>query len=368
MDDDNDDFFFVECGNEDEPDKDVPDEDIPDAGKDTESDDEEEADSLQMVFANQSAITKLRKIVSLFHRSSVKNEILQKFVKRMNNGIKLKLMKDSKTRCGSLHDACERFLKLLGPLNEALNHRETNKTYLRADIVSKRLKELVEVLSPAKLAIQFLSKKSVKLIDCNTTTKFLWENFEMHDHQLSQDIFLASKEKINKRRHDVVQSLILYLHDINSINGPNHFGTSTIAAMSKPAVKLMERFFSTENDNCVEQPEQQEEPSASTSQQAQRSLAEQLTLALKASREVTNKQAGKVIDFKKEMQMYVKTKVRSPTLDRLFEGLKTMQATSVAAERRFSEANILVSKVRVCDENINAISFLKCYFQNKLIK
>ena len=250
-----------------------------------------------------------------------------------------------------------------------MNHREIDKTYLWADIDSKRLEELVEVLSPAKLAIQFLSNKLVNLIDCNTI-KFLLDNLKMHDHQLSQDIFLAIKEKINKRRHDVLQPLILYLHDINSINGPNHFATSTVAAMSKLAVKLMERLFSTENDDCVEQPEQQEEPSASTSQQVQRSLAEQLTLALKASREVTNKQAGKVIDYNKEMQMYVKTKVRSPTLDRLFEGLKTIQATSVAAERRFSEANILVSKVcnRLCDENIDAISFLKCYFRNKLIK
>jgi hypothetical protein len=160
------------------------------------------------------------------------------------------------------------------------------------------------------------------------------------------------------------------LHDINSINGPNHFATSTVAAMSKLAVKLMERLFSTENDDCVEQPKQQEEPSASTSQQVQRSLAEQLTFALKASREVTNKQAGKVIDYKKEMQMYAKIKVCLPTLDRLFEGLNTIQATSVAAERRFSEANILVSKVcnRLCDENIDAISFLKRYFRNKLIK
>ena len=124
VDDDDDDVFFVECGNEDEPD-----EDVPDAGEDTESDDEEEADSLQMVFAYQSTITKLRKIVSLFHRSLVKNEILQKFVKRMNNWRELKLKLDSKTRWGSLHDACERFLKLLGPVKEALNHREIDKTY-----------------------------------------------------------------------------------------------------------------------------------------------------------------------------------------------------------------------------------------------
>ena len=224
-----------------------------------------------MVFAYQSTITKLRKIVSLFHRSSVKNEILQKFVKRMNNGRELKLKLDSKTRWGSLHDACERFLKLLGPVKEALNHREIDKTYLWADIDSKRLGELVEVLSPAKLAIQFLSKKSVNLINCNTTIKFLLDNLEMHDHQLSQDIFLAIKEKINKRRHDVLQSLIIYLNDINSTNGPNHFHKSTAAAMSKLAVKLMERLFSTENDDRVEQPEQQEEPSASTSQQVQRS-------------------------------------------------------------------------------------------------
>ena len=49
------------------------------------------------------------------------------FKKRMNNGRELKLKLDSKTRWGSLHDACERFLKLLGPVKEALNHREMTK-------------------------------------------------------------------------------------------------------------------------------------------------------------------------------------------------------------------------------------------------
>ena len=62
VDDDDDVVFFVECENEDEPD-----EDVPDAGEDTESD-----DSVQMVFAYQSTITKLRKIVSPFHRSKMK--------------------------------------------------------------------------------------------------------------------------------------------------------------------------------------------------------------------------------------------------------------------------------------------------------
>ena len=78
VDEDND-VFFVKCGNE----------DVPDAGEDTESDDEEEADSLQIVFAYQSTITILRKIVSLFHRSKMK--FFKKLVKRMNNGRELKL-------------------------------------------------------------------------------------------------------------------------------------------------------------------------------------------------------------------------------------------------------------------------------------
>lgn len=359
-DDEDEDVTFVECGSDED------DEDVPEAFDDEESDDEIEEHSLQMVFAYQPTITKLRKIVSLFHRSSVKNEILQKFVKRMNDGRELKLKLDSKTRWGSLHDACERFLKLLGPVKEALNHREIEKNHLWADNDSKRLEELVEVLTPAKLAIQFLSKKSVNLIDCNTTINFLLNKLEEQPHQLSQDIFLTIKEKINKRRHDVLQSLILYLHDINSINGPNHFATSSVAAMTRLAVKMMERLFNSGDDNCVMQPEQQANQ-AGPSSETQRSLAEQLAFALEAAKKDISKQPAKVVDYKKEMQTYAKTKVRSQTLDRLLEGLKTIQATSVAAERRFSEANHLVSKVRnrLCDENIDAISFLKCYFKNK---
>lgn len=361
-DDDDDDLFFVECGSEDELE-----EDEPDVNDEVESDSGDvEEDSVPMVFDYQPTISKLRRIVSLFHRSSVKNEILQKFVKKMNDGRELKLKMDSKTRWGSLHDACERFLKLLEPVKAALNHKEIDKGVLWTEIDSKRLKELVDVLHPAKMAVQFLSKKSVNLIDCNTTINFLLNNLKEQPHQLSQDIYIAIKDKIHKRRHDVLQSLILYLHDHESINVRNNFVTSSVAAMTRLAVKMMERLFSSEDDDCSLQPEEPEDQPSTSS--TQRSLAEQLEFALNASRKVNNKQPI-TVDYKKEMQSYAKTKVRSLTLDRLLDGLLTIQATSVAAERRFSEANLLVSKVRnrLCDENIDAISFLKCYFRNKVV-
>lgn len=350
--------FFIECGSDDDS---LDSEEFDDHNANLEFNELDE----QIDFDFQGTIRNLRKIVLLFQRSSVKNEILQGFVKRINNGKELKLKIDSKTRWNSLHDACERFLKLLGPVQEALEHFE--KGFMWTDDDTKTLEMIVNALGPAKLAVQYLSKKSVNLIESSTTINFLLNKLQENPEILSQNIFIAIKAKIDKRRHCVLESLINYLNDADSINNSNHFDIATVSMMNKFAVKMMERLFASENNDCaILEPQQIEDINSSS----HKSIAEQLEHALEASRNVTNTQKIKNVDLKKEMQVYAKTKNRSCTLDRLFEALKTIQATSVAAERRFSETNLLVSKIRnrLCDENINAISFLKCYFRNKELK
>lgn len=221
----------------------------------------------------------------------------------------------------------------------------------------------MQVLYPAKLAVQFLSKKAVNLIECNTTIEFLLNQLDEQNSQLSQKVFLAIKEKIKKRRHDVLQSLILYLQDFNYLDRPSHFPMASVSNMNQLAVKMMERLFYTQEESQTEFEEQENHNFSE-----QKSIAEQLADAIKSASKPTKTVPTKRVDFKNEMKIYAKTKTRTPILDRFLEGLKTIQATSVAAERRFSETNILISKIRnrLGDENINAIAFLKCYFRNNL--
>ena len=66
------------------------------------------------------------------------------------------------------------------------------------------------------------------------------------------------------------------------------------------------------------------------------------------------------------MKDYSKFKVRTPTLDRLYQALRTIQATSVAPERNFSDAENVVTKKRtlLSDGAIDGLIFLKHYFRN----
>lgn len=58
---------------------------------------------------------------------------------------------------------------------------------------------------------------------------------------------------------------------------------------------------------------------------------------------------------------------RPPHLQQLFDALKTIQATSVGAERAFSICGQFVMKIRNClsAESIDALCFLKTHFQKK---
>ena len=68
-------------------------------------------------------IKKVRKIVSKFRRSLVKNDLLQKEV-ALTFDKELTLLRDCKTRWSSLHTMLKRSLKINGPVNTALEELE----------------------------------------------------------------------------------------------------------------------------------------------------------------------------------------------------------------------------------------------------
>ena len=68
-------------------------------------------------------IKKVRKIVSKFMRSPVKNDLLQKEVE-LTFDKELTLLRDCKTHWSSLHTMLKRFLKINGPVNTVLEELE----------------------------------------------------------------------------------------------------------------------------------------------------------------------------------------------------------------------------------------------------
>lgn len=123
----NEEDFFVECEVEDiEPHDDI-------------DDDDDDDDSTPIAEKYHPTLKKMRKIINHFRRSPVKNEVLQRFVFAEKKK-QLKLIIDSKTRWGSLYDACSRFLDLLKPIKETFEQLEMTDNFLWTESDTMRLK------------------------------------------------------------------------------------------------------------------------------------------------------------------------------------------------------------------------------------
>ena len=95
-------------------------------------------------------IKKVRKIVSKFRRSPVKNDLLQKEV-ALTFDKELTLLRDCKTRWSSLHTMLKRFLKIHGPVNTVLEELELGDLRL-TDGELQLVKTIDDSLEPFQVA------------------------------------------------------------------------------------------------------------------------------------------------------------------------------------------------------------------------
>ena len=95
-------------------------------------------------------IKKVRKIVSKFRRSPVKNDLLQKEV-ALTFDKELTLLRDCKTRWSSMHTMLKRFLKTNGPVNTVLEELELGDLRL-TDGELQLVKTIDDSLEPFQVA------------------------------------------------------------------------------------------------------------------------------------------------------------------------------------------------------------------------
>ena len=95
-------------------------------------------------------IKKVRKIVSKFRRSPVKNDLLLKEV-ALTFDKELTLLRDCKTRWSSLHTMLKSFLKINGPVNTVLEELELGDLRL-TDGELQLVKTIDDSLEPCQVA------------------------------------------------------------------------------------------------------------------------------------------------------------------------------------------------------------------------
>ncbi len=174
-------------------------------------------------------LVEIRKTIKFFKNSSVRNSILQKHVKEQE-GKKLNLLLDCRTRWNSTTTRRRRRIKLKNPVTKALDELGQQKLNV-ANLIMIEI--ILKVLQPVELAIKELSKSDCNLLKAERTCIFLLSKLQKENSDLAKEMFEALKIRLNERRNKDVVSLLLFLQNgmYPTNNSNSHFKYSTKAAI-----------------------------------------------------------------------------------------------------------------------------------------
>ena len=108
----------------------------------------------------------------MFHKSPLKDEILQKHIQAQLN-TELKLILDSKTRLNSLLEMIIIFVKAKKCIRMAVVEIGTSTTITNAEI--KILHDLIDVLEPVKHAVEGLCRRNATLLTAERIHDFVFK-------------------------------------------------------------------------------------------------------------------------------------------------------------------------------------------------
>lgn len=332
-----------------------------------ESDEEEsELESVETVEETfSSTVSKMRAIVIFFRKSPVKNNCLQGELTKQNRK-QLELVMFTKTRWNSLVISGKRFLDLLpavlvtlADLGQPLSWDEENTTLL---------KNLVEVLEPALIATEALSKSSINIIEGEFIIESLAVKLSKLDSPLGKKFSNVLITKINQRRNTEVISLALYLLNQNALSKtsascyPYSLETKTVS--QQVATKLLERLFKVDDN------EREEIVAEKTTDNSDLSFRDSMNqiIADRWGKVQTGHTSEKINTIQKDFRSYDQNHQKSPLLQKLFLALCSIPPTSTQSERNFSLSGNFVTKLRtrLTADHVDMLCFLKSYFLNEV--
>ena len=153
-------------------------------------------------------IQKVRKIVQIFKRSPLKNEVRQNYVK-FEFRKEYFLIADSKTRWNSLLAMLERFYKLKSCIQKSDTDLKLNINFIETDF--ETVSATISALLSVKLAVESLCCKDANLISADAVLTFMFDRLCEIKSSLSIEFMSALKLRIIGRRTQL-SDLIFYLH------------------------------------------------------------------------------------------------------------------------------------------------------------
>ena len=321
--------------------------------------------ALALNFDISKIVTKVRRIVKIFKRSPLKNETLQAYVKEIHpNGLNVVL--DCKTRWSSLVNMLERIIQIKLPVQKAL--LDFGGHICLSDQEIAAISSIVEALNPIKIALKALCRRDTNLITAEATIKFLLEDIQKSNTHYHTLILEALSQRMVQERYTEVSAILQYLHNPSARLAKkavvNTFCADLLSRTLRKGIED-EEHVSEEVSMVPYSPNTSE----SISDLDDISLAKRLQLAIDASMKKpediqVQQSLSKILKY--ELTIGEQTGKRGYHLEKVYQMLLTIPATSVEAERAFSCSAYLCNKfrTRLSDSTLDTLAFIRSNKKN----
>jgi hAT family C-terminal dimerisation region len=329
-------------------------------------------------------ILKVRKVVCMFKNSPTRNdEFLQKHV-RDEFGKELRLLLDTKTRWSSLFSMLERFYLIRNAVRKALIDLKLQPSIVFTDQEFEHIHNVVQALQVIKLTVEVVCRRDSNLLTADAALRFMLKKLRAQKTALGTDLANALSRRIRQRRSNL-SGVMLYLQDPKAAEQEDDdedsylFSVPTTAEIRKTVKELVQRLDESKDGHVIDSAsvinssagsqecEALQATLAATSKTL--SVEEEMDLAIRSSickpvtSASTSQELMKVI--RQEMTLFESGGTRGRYLQLVYDYIMSVPPTSVEAERAFSAAGIICSRLRtrLGDETLDSLCFLRSYFQ-----
>jgi len=246
------------------------------------------------------------------------------------------------------------------------------------------IQEMVSYLEPVKLVVNALCRRDTNLVSAEAALKFCITQLQKQSSKLARTLAEVLEHRIKERRcqHSAVMQ---YLHNSSA----RQSATEVFQIPSNDVIKKFVRRLVTRLDKATSTSETQTAAGVSHSSDSSAAedsvsvsvdLQQQLEAAMRqsvdleasaaASRNVSlhSQDVERKLDssVKAEMAVFQSSGKRGRCLELVYRYLLSVPQTSVEAERAFSAAGVLCTKMRsrLDDRTMDVLCFLRAYYRN----